>query len=156
MPSQIERMVLLLAAAREQRVVRWNRSRQDHLYGRGQLGGSVMRHLWALAPIEVVRFMVCLPLAGRDRRVQHHLDGCGQLFGYVMRHLFGLALVEVCLLPRRMVDATRVRLLVAPARGQNRVPPRTLGAAVVTVHIPVVAPAAQEEHSPTTTAADEA
>jgi hypothetical protein len=49
----MERMVLLLAAARDQGVVPCRRSRRVHLYGRGQVFGRVMRHLRGLAPIQV-------------------------------------------------------------------------------------------------------
>jgi len=43
----------LLLAARGRRGVRRDRSRQDDLYGAGQLLGSLMRHLRGLASIEV-------------------------------------------------------------------------------------------------------
>jgi hypothetical protein len=49
----MERMVLLLAAARDQGVVPCRRRRRVHLYGGGQVSGSVMHHLGGLAPIEV-------------------------------------------------------------------------------------------------------
>jgi len=52
MPTQIERMVLLLAA-RDQRVVRCHRDRRHDLYGLGQVLGRLMRHLRGLASIEV-------------------------------------------------------------------------------------------------------
>jgi hypothetical protein len=54
MPTQIERMVFLLAAShRGLRVMRRRRRRRDHLYDGGQVLGSLMRHLRSLTPIEV-------------------------------------------------------------------------------------------------------
>ena len=54
MPTKIECMDLLLAAhVRCLRTVRCRRWRRDHLYGSGQVLGSLMRHLRGLAPIEV-------------------------------------------------------------------------------------------------------
>src|SRR5690606_29929604 len=78
MPTQIERMVLLLAA-RDQRVVRCRRSRPDHIYVREQLLGRVMRHLGEGVSIEVARLTsrvvrpaglgLLIPPAGRPHRV---------------------------------------------------------------------------------------
>jgi len=42
-----------LLADRGRRVVRRDRSRREHLYGGGQVLGSLMRHLRGLASIEV-------------------------------------------------------------------------------------------------------
>jgi hypothetical protein len=54
MPTQIERMLFLLAALdRDLRVVRCRPKRRDHLYDGGQVFGSLMRHLCGVAPIEV-------------------------------------------------------------------------------------------------------
>jgi len=54
MPTQIERMLFLLAALdRDLRVVRCRPMRRDHLYDGGQVFGSLMRHLCGVAPIEV-------------------------------------------------------------------------------------------------------
>jgi len=47
-------MVILHAALdQDLRVVRGRRRRRDHVYGGGQLFGSLMRHLRGVAPIEV-------------------------------------------------------------------------------------------------------
>src|SRR5262249_58159503 len=106
MPTQIDRMRLqLLAAARDRRVVRRGRRRQDHLYDCGQVWGSLMRHLRDLEP------------------------------------------VEVPLLPRRVVRPTGVGLLIAAARGTNRLAAAMLSASIGAVDVAVVAPAAERKNT---------